>query len=102
MQGVASFELACKNQPFYPLAQMNVLCHDYLNNDGRGKMEECLKLHFDTGGLQSEECKIHIAHVIDTQRADIHVDPILNEACGVDDNKYCEGKEKGQRKYSCC
>lgn len=75
---------------------MNVLCHDYLNNDGRGKMEECLKLHFDTGGLQSEECKIHIAHVIDTQRADIHVDPILNEACGVDDNKYCEGKEKGQ------
>ncbi|XP_037799147.1 Golgi apparatus protein 1-like [Penaeus monodon] len=75
---------------------MNVLCHDYLNNDGGGKMEECLKLHFDNGRLQSEECKIHIAHVIDTQRADIHVDPILNEACGIDDNKYCEGKEKGQ------
>lgn len=74
---------------------MNVLCPDYLAEIGEGHMEECLKLSFDADKIKSEECKVHVAHIIETQRADINVDPVLNEACGVDDSKYCEGKEKG-------
>ncbi|XP_064105225.1 Golgi apparatus protein 1-like [Macrobrachium nipponense] len=73
---------------------MRVLCPEYLNNDDRGHMEECLKLKFDANILKPE-CQLHIAHVIEIQRADIHVDPVLNAVCGVDDNKYCEGKERG-------
>nr|XP_045603883.1 Golgi apparatus protein 1-like [Procambarus clarkii] len=77
----------CKND-------MKVLCSDHLD-DTEGHMLECLKLNFDASKLKSEECKVYVAHIIETQRADIHVDPVLNEACGIDDSKYCDGKEKG-------
>lgn len=77
---------------------MKVLCPDHHTEVGEGYIGECLKLSFDANKIKSEDCRIHVAHIIETQRADIHVDPILNEACGVDDSKYCEGKEKGYRK----
>lgn len=74
---------------------MNVLCREFLMDDAEGHMQECLKLNFDAKKLSSNDCKIHVAHIIETQRADIHVDPVLNEACGIDDSKFCAGKEKG-------
>ena len=83
---------------FHYTFQMKVLCPEYLNSNGQGHMEECLKLQFDANKLKPD-CQIHIAHIIETQRADIHVDPVLNAACGVDDSKYCDQKERGHRKF---
>ncbi|KAG7170035.1 Golgi apparatus protein 1-like [Homarus americanus] len=74
---------------------MSVLCREFLTDDSGGHMLECLKLSFDHNKIKSDECRLHVAHIIETQRADIHVDPVLNEACGIDDNKYCDDIENG-------
>ena len=79
---------------------MKVLCHDYMTGeDDRGKMEECLKLQLEAKKIKSEACKLHVAHIIDTQRADIHADPLLNQVCTVDDQKLCADMEQGFREY---
>lgn len=74
--------------------QMKVLCAD----ETEGHMEECLKLALEQGRIKEEGCSIHLAHIIESQRADIHSDPLLNKACGIDDNKFCANKEEGYRK----
>ncbi|XP_063847233.1 LOW QUALITY PROTEIN: Golgi apparatus protein 1-like [Scylla paramamosain] len=77
-------------------ADMNILCQDEADNH----MEECLKLAFQQQKLRSEMCRLHLAHIIETQRADLSADPFLNQVCGVDDNKFCTGMESGTH-FSC-
>lgn len=75
---------------------MKVLCPDETEHH----MEECLKLAFQQDRLSAPECRLHLAHVIETERADISVDPALNQVCGVDDNKFCSAMEDGTH-FSC-
>ncbi|KAK3885354.1 hypothetical protein Pcinc_010433 [Petrolisthes cinctipes] len=70
---------------------IKVLCAD----ETESHMEECLKLALEQGRIKEEGCSIHLAHIIESQRADIHSDPLLNKACGIDDNKFCVNKEEG-------
>ena len=99
-----SFKPLRRKWPLFPpftyccLFQMNILCQDEADDH----MEECLKLAFQQQKLRSEQCRLHMAHTIETQRADLSADPFLNQVCGVDDNKFCTGMESGTRGYFCC
>lgn len=54
-----------------------------------GKVEECLKVAFTDGRITNRACRLEVAGLIEEARADIHVDPILNQACALDITKYC-------------
>ncbi|XP_076058388.1 Golgi apparatus protein 1 [Oratosquilla oratoria] len=75
---------------------MRVLCNKYTGEGSEEHMVECLKLHLEKDDILDQNCKIHVAHLIQTQRADIHVDPVLNKECALDNAKYCSEEEKGK------
>lgn len=78
--------------------QMKVLCPDQQENSEKGEMEECLKLQLEQGKIEVDSCRIHIAEIMQRERADIHADPILFEICKIDDTKYCSDLPRGARK----
>jgi Golgi apparatus protein 1 len=69
--------------------------------DGSGQVEECLKLAFNNHRIMDRGCKLEIAGLIEEAKADIHVDPLLHQACGIDVSKYCGDipQGAGRRKY---
>jgi len=69
--------------------------------DGSGLVEECLKEAFNNHRIMDRSCKLEIAGLIEEAKADIHVDPLLHQACGIDVTKYCRDipQGAGRRKY---
>ena len=76
-----------------------VLCHneDQEESSGaRGAVEECLKLALEQDRIAQVKCKEHVAGIIESQRADLHADPVLHKSCAVDDAKFCSDQETGK------
>ena len=69
--------------------------------DGSGLVEECLKEAFNSHRIMDLSCKLEIAGLIEEAKADIHVDPLLHQACGIDVSKFCHDipQGAGRRKY---
>lgn len=67
-----------------------------------GQVEECLKLAFLEHRLMSAQCKFEVATMIEESRADIHVDPLLQQACQVDLLKYCAKVQSGNGRQLKC
>jgi Golgi apparatus protein 1 len=69
--------------------------------DGSGLVEECLKVAFNNHRIMDPGCKLEIAGLIEEAKADIHVDPLLHQACGMDVSKFCRDipQGAGRRKY---
>uniref|UniRef100_T1J4W1 Golgi apparatus protein 1 n=1 Tax=Strigamia maritima TaxID=126957 RepID=T1J4W1_STRMM len=58
-------------------------------DDGAGKVEECLKLKFQLNLLTTEQCRKQVAKLLQQTKADIHVDQLLFKACVLDLNDFC-------------
>lgn len=71
-------------------------------DDEQGQVEECLKLAFLEHRLMSSQCKVEVATMIEESRADIHVDPLLQQACQVDLMKYCSKVQSGNGRQLKC
>ena len=83
--------------------QIPLLCQDEAaleNAGGSGAVEECLKLAMEQNRITNIECMEHVAEIVETQQADIHADPILHQACAIDDAKFCAQHETGKREFS--
>lgn len=70
--------------------------------DERGQVEECLKMAFLEHKLMSNQCKVEVATMIEESRADIQVDPLLQQACQVDLMKYCSKVQSGNGRHLKC
>lgn len=64
---------------------------------------ECLWRMFQANQLlDPEECRRHLAIVIESVSRDIHADPALNEACSIDLVKFCRDVPAGEgRRFGC-
>nr|CAD7441446.1 unnamed protein product [Timema bartmani] len=85
------------------LRQIKVMCKaDEEEEDSAGAVEECLKNAFLTGRIIDPGCRLEVANVIEEAKADIHVDPLLHQACGVDVSKFCSDipQGAGRREYT--
>jgi len=70
--------------------------------DGSGLVEECLKMAFNNHRIMDTSCKIEIAGLIEEAKADIHVDPLLHQACGLDVSKFCNDIPQGAGRHIQC
>lgn len=70
--------------------------------DGSGLVEECLKVAFNNHRIMDRSCKLEIAGLIEEAKADIHVDPLLHQACGIDVTKYCRDIPQGAGRHIQC
>ncbi|XP_055908083.1 Golgi apparatus protein 1 isoform X1 [Eupeodes corollae] len=83
-------------------SEIEVLCKPRGEIEEHGIVEECLKTAFLNQKIINRECKIEVATLIAEAKADIHVDPILEEACTVDLLRYCSNVKSGNgRKLKC-
>lgn len=69
--------------------------------DGSGAVEECLKRLLGRNQLTDAQCRLEVAAVVEEERADIHTDPLLHQACAIDLAKFCADVPAGggQRKF---
>ncbi|GFG30167.1 hypothetical protein Cfor_10154 [Coptotermes formosanus] len=70
--------------------------------DGSGQVEECLKMAFSNHRIMAPGCKQEIANLIEEAKADIHVDPLLHQACGIDVSKFCGDVPQGAGRHIQC
>lgn len=75
---------------------------DVLEADGRGQVEECLKVHFQKRDIKNDACSRQVAKIIQEGSADVHVDPILFRACALDIHRFCADIPAGQGKQMKC
>ena len=66
------------------------------------KVESCLKTRFAKGLELSGDCKKEVIRLLSESRADIHVDPLLFDACQADLKALCEGVPLGFGKQMNC
>lgn len=72
--------------------QIQTLCSTEVQTEERdsaGRVEECLKVALVDGRIMNRACKLEVAGLIEEAKADIHVDPLLHNACVTDIHKYC-------------
>ncbi|XP_037814855.1 Golgi apparatus protein 1 isoform X1 [Lucilia sericata] len=82
--------------------EIAVLCHPEKMVKEHGLVEECLKNAFLNEKIINKDCRLEVATLIAEAKADIHVDPILEEACTDDLLRYCSNVKKGNgRKLKC-
>ncbi|KAJ8669296.1 hypothetical protein QAD02_000555 [Eretmocerus hayati] len=68
-----------------------------------GKVEECLKTQFTADNKEMKEaCRMQVAEMIEETKADINIDPLLQEACSVDIAKYCNLVQQGSGRHIKC
>ncbi|XP_011202918.2 Golgi apparatus protein 1 isoform X1 [Bactrocera dorsalis] len=83
-------------------SEIEVLCKANLQSREHGMVEECLKTAFLNHKIINRDCRVEVATLIAEAKADIHVDPILQEACTVDLLRYCSNVPSGNgRKLKC-
>merc|ERR1712029_268491 len=80
------------------------VCQSVHNEDGTSlEINECLKELFKKGGIQDgAQCEKHVAEIIEGTGADIHTDPVLNNACAVDLRKFCRDITPGDGRMFAC
>ncbi|XP_073842399.1 Golgi apparatus protein 1 [Musca autumnalis] len=82
--------------------EIAVLCNPENYVKEHGMVEECLKTAFLNQKIVNRDCRLEVATLIAEAKADIHVDPILEEACTDDLLRYCSNVKKGNgRKLKC-
>ncbi|XP_061387382.1 Golgi apparatus protein 1-like, partial [Musca vetustissima] len=82
--------------------EIAVLCNPENYVQEHGMVEECLKTAFLNQKIVNRDCRLEVATLIAEAKADIHVDPILEEACTDDLLRYCSNVKKGNgRKLKC-
>uniref|UniRef100_A0A1A9W503 Golgi apparatus protein 1 n=1 Tax=Glossina brevipalpis TaxID=37001 RepID=A0A1A9W503_9MUSC len=82
--------------------EIAVLCDPDRYAQEHGLVEECLKTAFLNQKIINRDCRLEVATLIAEAKADIHVDPILEEACTVDLLRYCSNVKSGNgRKLKC-
>ncbi|GAB6030494.1 hypothetical protein CHUAL_007357 [Chamberlinius hualienensis] len=86
---------ACKDE-------ISHLCSSLSDSDGKGEVEECLKVQFQTSKITNILCRRQIAKLIQEGSADIHVDPILFKACILDIHHFCANVPAGKGKQLKC
>lgn len=70
--------------------QLYRACKSFLGSECIGKdQEDCLKLQFQKGKIQDENCRNEIKRIIREGKADVHIDRALTFACHADLLKYC-------------
>lgn len=72
-------------------------------DDGEGgDAEECLKNALLNKQIQTPECKVEVANMIEESQADIEADPLLQEACSLDLLNLCQSISQGNgRRIKC-
>lgn len=70
--------------------------------DGSGAVEECLKMAFNNHRIMNPGCELEVASLIEEAKADIHVDPLLHQTCGVDVSKFCRDIPQGAGRHIQC
>ncbi|ODN04277.1 Golgi apparatus protein 1 [Orchesella cincta] len=68
----------------------------------KGKTEECLKQLFRQNKIPSTKCMTEVAQLIKSTMVDIHVDPLLNQACAMDLLRYCDNIPPGEGRLVAC
>ncbi|CAJ0586700.1 unnamed protein product, partial [Mesorhabditis spiculigera] len=63
---------------------------------------ECLKADFYQGSIQDSECNAELAKRTQESLVDIHLDPVLHEACATDIQHYCRDTPPGQGRVIAC
>ncbi|KAK6184750.1 hypothetical protein SNE40_007151 [Patella caerulea] len=69
---------------------------------GPGRIQECLKEQFLKKKLKNKQCIREIALLIEENRVDVNVDPLLNAACQNDIVHFCQGITPGEGKIMSC
>lgn len=73
-------------------------CKSLLNSQCTGMdAEDCLKLLYQKGKVNDDDCKEQIKRIIREGQADIHVDRALAFACQADVLKYCNDIPIGKK-----
>uniref|UniRef100_A0A914Y5H4 Golgi apparatus protein 1 n=1 Tax=Panagrolaimus superbus TaxID=310955 RepID=A0A914Y5H4_9BILA len=81
-----------------------VHCSNKIVKEG-GKFEtvlECLKADFYTNQIQDAECAKQLSRITQEALVDIHLDPVLHEACSVDIARICRDVPPGQSRIITC
>ncbi|XP_064639932.1 Golgi apparatus protein 1-like isoform X2 [Lineus longissimus] len=71
-------------------------------DDTKGKVEECLKLQFKKEKIQDKNCQKEILRLLTEGKSDVHVDPLLNQACALDLKHYCFNVPPGEGRQMSC
>lgn len=83
-------------------SEIEVLCKPRGDIEENGMVEECLKTAFLNQKIINRDCRVEVATLINEAKADIHVDPILEQACTNDLLRYCTNVKSGNgRKLKC-
>ncbi|CAF3401610.1 unnamed protein product [Rotaria socialis] len=80
-------------------------CRKSLNINGQCvgmDQEDCLKILYQQGKLEDDDCKEQVKRIIREGQADIHVDRALSFACQADVLKYCNDIPIGSGKQLQC
>lgn len=65
------------------------------DDEDAGKVEECLKAALINKNIQTPECRIEVANMIEESQVDIEVDPLLQRTCSFDLLVYCNNIPQG-------
>lgn len=84
----AFFRTLCKNE-------LQIICKADEYDDNTGDLEECLKDALINKKIQTPECNVEVANMIEESQADIQVDPLLQQACALDLLQYCSEISQG-------
>lgn len=72
------------------------------NEDNAGDKEECLKDALLNSQIQTPECKVEVANMIEESQADIQVDPLLQQMCALDLLNFCSNVPQGNGRHINC
>lgn len=81
------FRTVCKNE-------LVTICKTE-DSDDSGDTEECLKDALLNSRIQTPECKVEVANMIEESQADIQVDPLLQQTCALDLLHFCHDIPQG-------
>ncbi|GAB0086076.1 Golgi apparatus protein 1 [Sergentomyia squamirostris] len=82
--------------------EIDILCRPGDDIEDHGEVEDCLKEAFLKSQIITKECKIEVATLIQEAKADIHVDPLLQQACTADLLRYCSNIISGNGRQLRC
>ncbi|KAF7281361.1 hypothetical protein GWI33_004844 [Rhynchophorus ferrugineus] len=81
--------------------ELSTICKTKEGEDS-GDTEECLKDALLSNRIQTPECKIEVANMIEESQADIQVDPMLQSACALDLLNFCIDIPQGNGRHIHC
>ncbi|CAI9714844.1 Golgi apparatus protein 1 [Octopus vulgaris] len=73
-----------------------------VEDNGKGRISECLKDKLKDGSIKNKMCVKEIARIIYEGSSDIHVDPVLHTACRRDIQIFCQKVQQGMGQQMSC